>query len=90
MNLSELDRQLEAKQLSGFWNTRVPSQKPEAPYLWKWEALIDSLMKASETIGIDQADDLERCDCEPTQDCVADGFEAPPDRRSESGHCDTL
>src|ERR1051325_9110636 len=56
MNLSELDRQLEANQLSGFWNTRVPGHQPEAPYLWKWEALIDSLLKASETIGIEQAE----------------------------------
>ncbi|HEY7164413.1 MAG TPA: cupin domain-containing protein [Candidatus Binatia bacterium] len=56
MNLSELDRQLEANQLSGFWNTRVPGHAPEAPYLWRWDALLDSLMKASETIGIDQAE----------------------------------
>lgn len=56
MKLSELDRELEQNQLSGFWKTRVPSHASEAPYLWKWEALLDGLMKASETIGIEQAE----------------------------------
>ena len=28
----------------------------EAPYLWKWEPLLDGLLKASETIGIEQAE----------------------------------
>ena len=56
MKLDELDRQLEQNHLSGFWRTRVPSHTPEAPYLWKWEALLDGLLKASETIGIEQAE----------------------------------
>src|ERR1043166_2530288 len=56
MKLAELDNELAANQLSGFWNTRVPSHSPEAPYLWKWEQLRDGLMKASETIGIEQAE----------------------------------
>lgn len=56
MKLEELDRQLEANQLSGFWRTRVPSHTSEAPYLWNWESLLDGLLKASETIGIDQAE----------------------------------
>ncbi|MGZ8435848.1 MAG: cupin domain-containing protein, partial [Candidatus Binatia bacterium] len=56
MKLEELDSQLEKNQLSGFWRTRVPSHAAEAPYLWKWEPLLDGLLKASETIGIDQAE----------------------------------
>ena len=56
MKLAELDNELEKNQLSGFWRTRVPSHSPEAPYLWKWETLYDGLMKASETIGIEQAE----------------------------------
>ena len=56
MKIEELDRQLEQNHLSGFWRTRVPSHSSEAPYLWKWEALLDGLLKASETVGIDQAE----------------------------------
>jgi gentisate 1,2-dioxygenase len=56
MKLSELDGELEKNQLSGFWKTRVPLHVSEAPYLWKWESLLDGLLKASETIGIEQAE----------------------------------
>lgn len=56
MKLEELDRQLEQNHLSGFWRTRVPSHTAEAPYLWKWETLLDGLLKASETVGIEQAE----------------------------------
>ena len=56
MKLTELDSELEKNQLSGFWKTRVPLHTSEAPYLWKWEELLDGLMKASETIGIEQAE----------------------------------
>jgi gentisate 1,2-dioxygenase len=56
VKLEELDRQLAKNQLSGFWRTRVPSHSAEAAYLWKWEPLLDSLLKASETIGIEQAE----------------------------------
>lgn len=56
MELAELDSELAKNQLSGFWRTRVPSHSPEAPYLWKWNALLDGLLKASETIGIEEAE----------------------------------
>ena len=56
MKLEELDSQLEKNQLSGFWRTRVPAHASEAPYLWKWEPLLDGLLKASETIGMEQAE----------------------------------
>jgi gentisate 1,2-dioxygenase len=56
MKLAELDSELEGNQLSGFWNTRVPLHAPEPPFLWKWEKVADGLFKASETIGIEQAE----------------------------------
>jgi gentisate 1,2-dioxygenase len=56
MKLAELDSELEKNQLSGFWKTRVPSHASEAPYLWEWTPLLDGLLKASETIGIEQAE----------------------------------
>lgn len=56
MNITELDNQLEKNQLSGFWRTRVPAHSSEAPFLWKWQPLLDGLLKASETIGIEQAE----------------------------------
>ena len=56
MKLAELDSELEKNQLSGFWKTRVPAHTSEAPHLWKWKELLDGLMKASETIGIEQAE----------------------------------
>src|SRR5919106_410763 len=56
MKLEELDSQLAKNQLSGFWRTRVPSHSAEAAFLWKWEPLLDGLLKASETIGIEQAE----------------------------------
>ena len=56
MKLAELDGQLEKNQLAGFWSVRVPGHSAEAPYLWKWEPLLDGLLKASETIGIEQAE----------------------------------
>jgi len=56
MKIAELDSELEKNQLSGFWRTRVPGHASEAPYLWRWKALLDGLMKASETVGIEQAE----------------------------------
>jgi gentisate 1,2-dioxygenase len=56
MNIAELDSQLEKNHLAGFWRTRVPPHTPELPYLWKWQPLLDGLLKASETIGIDEAE----------------------------------
>jgi gentisate 1,2-dioxygenase len=56
MDLAKLDAELELNQLSGFWKTRVPCHEPEAPYLWKWQAVRDGLMKAKDSIGIEQAE----------------------------------
>ena len=56
MKIAELDNELEKNHLSGFWRTRVPGHSSEAPYLWQWKTLLDGLMTASETIGIEQAE----------------------------------
>jgi gentisate 1,2-dioxygenase len=56
MDLAKLDAELEQNQLSGFWKTRVPCHEPEAPCLWKWQVVRDGLMKAKDSIGIEQAE----------------------------------
>jgi len=56
MKISELDKELESKNLAGFWNVRVPMHRPEAPYLWKWEDVHDGLMKALDSIDIEMAE----------------------------------
>jgi len=56
MKLAELDQELEAKNMSGFWKTRVPLHSSEAPYLWKWKDVQDATMKAKDSIGIEAAE----------------------------------
>ncbi len=56
MDIAELDRELESKNLSGFWRTRVPLHRPEPPHLWKWEEVYECLMKAKDTVGLDLAE----------------------------------
>ena len=56
MKFIELDSELEKNQFVGFWKMCVFLHAFEAPYFWKWEELLDGLMKASETIGIEQAE----------------------------------
>lgn len=56
MNTSELDRELESSNLSGFWRTRVPFHCPESPHLWKWREVYKGLMKAKDSIGFEQAE----------------------------------
>jgi gentisate 1,2-dioxygenase len=56
MKLTELDQELERKNLAGFWKTRVPLHSPESPYLWKWDDVREALMKAKDTIGIEMAE----------------------------------
>ncbi len=56
MDTSKLDSELEKSSLAGFWNTRVPSHTPEAPYLWKWSQVREGLMKAKDSIGIEMAE----------------------------------
>lgn len=56
MKLSELDKKLQAKNMAGFWNTRVPVHEPEAPHIWKWQEVHDGLMTAKDSIGIEMAE----------------------------------
>ena len=56
MDTSELDRELEKNNLSGFWRTRVPLHRPELPFLWKWREVRECLMKAKDSIGIELAE----------------------------------
>lgn len=56
MNLADLDRELEAKNLMGLWKGSFPEHVPEAPCLWKWKDVYDGLMKAKETVNIDLAE----------------------------------
>ncbi len=56
MDTSELDRELEKNNLSGFWKTRVPFHRPELPFLWNWREVRDALMKAKDSIGIELAE----------------------------------
>jgi gentisate 1,2-dioxygenase len=53
MDLSKFDRELEAKQLSGYWSVRATGHEPESPYLWKWVDVFGGLMKASESVGFE-------------------------------------
>lgn len=53
MDLSKLDEELENKNLSGYWRVRTTTHQPEAPYVWKWEDVLDGLMKASKCIGFE-------------------------------------
>jgi gentisate 1,2-dioxygenase len=55
MKLEELDSQLEKNQLSGFWHSECSSHA-RGTLSVEVGALLDGLLKASETIGIDQAE----------------------------------
>jgi gentisate 1,2-dioxygenase len=56
MKISELDRELEAKNLAGLWSSKFSAHAPEPPYLWKWRDVYDGLVKAKDTVSIDLAD----------------------------------
>ncbi|MGH7771677.1 MAG: cupin domain-containing protein [Candidatus Binatia bacterium] len=56
MKIPELDKELESKSMAGFWKTRVPMLRPEAPHIWKWKDVHNALMKAKDSIGIEMAE----------------------------------
>ena len=56
MDTSAFDRELEARDLAGFWTARVPSHTAEKPFLWKWASVRAALMHAKDTIGIELAE----------------------------------
>jgi gentisate 1,2-dioxygenase len=58
--LEELNRELEDKNLIGFWNivTGRPSYEPKAPYescLWKWSDISTALDHAGEALDLEQS-----------------------------------
>jgi len=56
MDTQDFDRELEGRNLAGFWTARVPSHVPEKPFLWKWASVRSALMRAKDTIVIDDAE----------------------------------
>lgn len=52
----DFDCELEAHDLAGFWNARVPMHRPEPPMLWKWGPVRDGLVKAAATISMEFAE----------------------------------
>lgn len=55
MNISELNKELEKRSLSGYWIWRDNSvfNEGELPYLWKWQDVHDCLMMAKDVVGFD-------------------------------------
>ncbi len=53
---TDFDRELASRDLAGFWTARVPSHVPEKPFLWKWASVRAALMRAKDTIGIEEAE----------------------------------
>lgn len=56
MDTGAFDRELESRNLAGFWTARVPSHAAERPFLWKWDSVRAALMHAGDTIGIELAE----------------------------------
>lgn len=56
MDTKDFDRDLESRDLAGFWTARVPSHVPEKPFLWKWASVHAALMRAKDTIGLHDAE----------------------------------
>ncbi len=56
MDVSELDDQLEKKNLFGYWKVRASAQPPEPPYIWKWKDVREGLINAKDTIGLELAE----------------------------------
>ncbi len=56
MDVSELDKQLEKKDLFGYWKVKASPQPPEPPYIWKWKDVREGLMNAKDTIGFELAE----------------------------------
>jgi 1-hydroxy-2-naphthoate dioxygenase len=52
MKIEELDKELEAKHMRGFWKFQKGAHAPETPYLWKWDDLYDGLVKAKDSVDI--------------------------------------
>ena len=56
MDTTDFDRELASRDLAGFWTARVPRHVAEKPFLWKWSSVRAALMRAKDTIGIEEAE----------------------------------
>ena len=63
MKLEDLDRELAAKHLAGYWSgnisgfdDHVPFRTAVAPHLWKWSDIYDGLTKARELVSLEKSE----------------------------------
>src|SRR4051812_93840 len=60
MTLKDLDRELEERNLEGYWAVdRSPAPEPRptvVPYVWRWREIYESLNRAGELIGLEQSE----------------------------------
>lgn len=63
MKVEDLDRELAAKNLAGFWSGNITgfdeNIEPKSrvlPYLWKWSDIYDGLMKAREVVSLEMSE----------------------------------
>lgn len=63
MKLEDLDRELESKNLVGFWSNNLTgaeeNQQPRSsvvPYLWKWADIYDGLLKAKDLVSLEMSE----------------------------------
>jgi len=63
MKLEDLDRELQEKQLAGFWSGNITGFDQEiepkssvVPYLWKWSDIYEGLTKARELVSLDRSE----------------------------------
>jgi gentisate 1,2-dioxygenase len=63
MKLEDLDRELAAKNLGGFWSGNITGfeenidpKSTVLPYLWKWSDIYDGLMKALDVVSLEMSE----------------------------------
>jgi gentisate 1,2-dioxygenase len=56
MDITELNTELEKRNLSAFWRFRTPLHIDEAPYIWKWKDVYECLMIAKDVVGLELAE----------------------------------
>jgi gentisate 1,2-dioxygenase len=63
MNLDDLNRDLRAKHMAGFWAENIvefdKDMEPKTaarPHLWKWSDIYDGLLKAGKLVSLEQAE----------------------------------
>jgi gentisate 1,2-dioxygenase len=60
MGLDDLDRELEERNLEGFWaveRSLIPEPEPTvAPHVWKWREIYESLNRAGDLVGLEKSE----------------------------------